>query len=76
MTYEEVEQILAEIITEATGEPRVGRFERTLAKAALKRLRDAGMTLSSGDPSPSGPASQLDRGINTPSRDHTDGSEL
>ena len=47
MTYEEVEYILAEIITEATGEPRVGRYERTLAKAALKRLRDMGMTLSS-----------------------------
>ena len=48
MTYDEVEYILAEIITEATGEPRVGRFERTLAKTALKRLRDVGMTLSPG----------------------------
>lgn len=28
-----------------------------------------------GDPSPSGPASQLERGINAPSRDHTNGSE-
>mgnify|MGYP001122193043 CR=1 FL=1 len=46
MTYDDVEYILAEIITEATGEPRVGRFERTLAKTALKRLRDVGMTLS------------------------------
>lgn len=52
MTYDEVEYILAEIITEATGEPRVGRFERTLAKVALKRLRDAGMTLSPGERDP------------------------
>ena len=28
----------------------------------------------SGDPSPSGPASQLERGINAPSRDHENGS--
>lgn len=49
MTYEEVEYILAEIITEATGEPRVGRFERTLATAALKRLRAVGMALESAD---------------------------
>lgn len=44
-TYEDVEYVLAEIITEATGEPRVGRIERTLAKSALRRLRDMGMAL-------------------------------
>jgi len=45
-TYDDVEYVLAEIITEATGEPRVGRFERTLAKAALARLRELGLALS------------------------------
>lgn len=44
-TYEEVEYVLAEIITEATGEPRVGRIERTMAKSALRRLREMGMSL-------------------------------
>jgi len=45
-TYDDVEYVLAEIITEATGEPGVGRFERTLAKAALARLRELGLALS------------------------------
>lgn len=43
--YDDVEYVLAEIITEATGEPRVGRLERTLAKSALARLREMGLTL-------------------------------
>lgn len=45
-TYEDVEYVLAEIITEATEKPRVGRLERSLAKSALRRLRDMGMALS------------------------------
>ena len=32
-----------------------------------------GVCPESGDPSPSGPASQLERGINAPSRDHVNG---
>ena len=35
---------------------------------------DLDPTLESDDLSPSGPASQLERGINAPSRDHADGS--
>lgn len=35
-----IEHLLAEIITEVTGEPRVGRFERTLAEAALRRISE------------------------------------
>lgn len=49
MTYDEIEYILAEILTEVTGEPRVGRFERTMAASALRRLREAGMALSEPD---------------------------
>ena len=45
-TYEDIEYVLAEIITEATGEPRVGRLERTIAKEALARLRELGLALS------------------------------
>ena len=37
--------------------------------------RVAAMKTRSDDPSPSGPASQLERGINAPSRDHENGSE-
>lgn len=44
-TYDDVEYVLAEIITEATEQPRVGRLERTLAKSVLRRLRDMGMAL-------------------------------
>ena len=38
----------------------------------LSTCADCGKTLRSGDPSPSGPASQLERGINAPTRDHNE----
>lgn len=43
--YDHIEKVLAEIIVEVTGEPRIGRFERTVAKQALARLRECGMTM-------------------------------
>ena len=47
----------------------VGEVER------IARFQREGYTLRSGDPFPSGPASQLERGINAPSRDHENGSK-
>ena len=44
--YDHIEKVLAEIIVEVTGEPRIGRFERTVAKEALARLRECGMGLA------------------------------
>lgn len=54
--YDHIEKVLAEIIVEVTGEPRIGRYERTAAKSALARLRECGMALaerleSQGEPS-------------------------
>lgn len=38
-SYEEVERV-AEVIAEVTGEPRAGRFERTVARAVIaKQMR-------------------------------------
>lgn len=45
MSYDHIEKVLAEIIVEVTGEPRIGRFERSVAKNALARLRECGMSL-------------------------------
>lgn len=45
MSYDHIEIVLAEIIVEVTGEPRIGRFERSVAKNALARLRECGMSL-------------------------------
>jgi len=42
-TYEDAVAVVAEVITEATGEPRVGRLERALAKSAIEQLRQMGL---------------------------------
>lgn len=47
MTYDEAEEIIARTMAEVSGEPRIGRFERTMAAVAVQRLVEAGMPLDS-----------------------------
>jgi len=67
--YDHIEKVLAEIIVEVTGEPRIGRFERTVAKSALARLRECGMALAERL-EPQGEPSDADADMATRGLDH------
>ena len=57
-----------------SGVPRAVEYGHNLFRIARAIDHQANAQMpGSGDPSPSGPASQLERGINAPSRDHTNG---